>query len=63
MQQALVVLAGNRVLRLRQVEGDGSVFEHDRAGGLGEKILQGVGKGVWGHAGIVHIRLPVVCDE
>ena len=43
MQQAFVVLAGNRIFGLGQVEGYGSVFEDDGAGGLAEKILQGAG--------------------
>ncbi len=30
MQQALVVLARDRILRFRQVEGNGAVFDHQR---------------------------------
>jgi hypothetical protein len=46
-----------------QVEGYGAVFEHDCAGGFAEKVLQGLGKGVWGHEWIVHILRGGVCDE
>ena len=40
MQQALVVLARDRILRLCQIKGDRTVFEHDRAGGFAQELLQ-----------------------
>ena len=55
MQQAFLMLAGNRILGLAQVEGYGAILKHDRACGLAQKILHCTGKGVWGHHRIVHI--------
>ena len=40
MQEALVVLAGDRILCLSQVEGDRGVFEHDRTCGLAQELIQ-----------------------
>ncbi len=63
VQQALVVVAGNGVFGLGQVEGHGAVFEHDGSDSLAEEVLHGAGEGVWGHEWIVHIGRCGVCDE
>ena len=51
------------LLRLSEIERYGSVFDHDRAGGLTQEFLQGTSKGICVHEGIVHIARAGVCDE
>jgi hypothetical protein len=53
VQQALAVLARNRVLGLRQIEHHRAIFDHDRTRGLDQELLQRSGKGLGIHAAIV----------
>ena len=50
MQQAPVVFAGNRILRLRQIKGHGAVFQHNGARGLAEKVLHGTSQSLRRHS-------------
>ena len=49
MQQAFVVLAGNRIFRFGQIECDGAVFHHDGGARTIEKVREHLAEGVWGH--------------
>ena len=50
VQQALVVFAGDRVLRICKIEDSGSVFEDHRVPRPAEKLLQRAAEGFWSHA-------------
>ena len=50
VQQALVVLAGNRILRLGQIERDGAIFHHHGGARAVKKIGEHLAERFWGHA-------------
>src|SRR5208282_2675735 len=49
MQQAFVVIAGNRILRLGQIKRDGAVFHHHRGACALEKAREHLAERVWSH--------------
>src|SRR5580692_7377804 len=49
MQQAFVVLARDRILRVGQIEGNGPVFHHDRGARPVEKVSKQLAERFWGH--------------
>ncbi len=73
VQQALVVFAGDRILRVRQVERNRTIFHHDRGARAVEEISKHLAEGFWGHIRdlllshftieIVHESEVAVCDR
>ena len=64
MQQAFVVLAGNRIFRLGQIERDGAVFHHHCGARAFEKFGEHLAERVWGHSvRIIHHASFCVSDR
>ena len=50
MQQALVVLTGDREFRIRQIEGNGAIFHHNGGARAKKEIRQHLAEGIRSHA-------------
>jgi hypothetical protein len=62
MKQALVVFAGDRVLRVGKVKDPGTVFENHGVAGSAQKFLQRAAERFWSHGSIFPALPRTVCD-
>ena len=62
MQQAFIMIVGERESRLRQIEGNGAVFDNHGILRSGEKLLHCAYESLTRHLRILSNRSPTVCD-
>ena len=63
VQDALVVLARYRVVRLEEIENDGTVFQNDGVARAAEEIFEHLAQGFGSHVRIFRGHLACVCDR
>jgi hypothetical protein len=62
MKQALVVFAGDRVLRVGKIKHPGALFENYGMAGPAKEFLEHAAEGFWSHGSILPSLPGTVCD-